>query len=261
VRCAAGGARRRRRQARRRVDPLTASAAEAGAGELVREWIAGSPGRASPSALADLIALIALVDRIAAGHVVALPANADDAHVGDIDVFEVPAIDRLAAQCRGRVRARPRRIESLDDARAREPCACSIVPSITASATGRLRWSIDGRAHRHAGDGRRGRGRAGADRSQPAEVLSSRSPAGSTRRSMPTGASCSPGGCAARSRSPARCSSGAGVPRGLVARVEEPPTKIFSCAPRRAGPECCRTRRAAPAARARRSPRRRMRAA
>jgi hypothetical protein len=125
---------------------LTASAAEAGAGELVREWIAELAGpRLADATLADLIALIALVDRIGAGHVVALPASSDDAHAGEIDVFDMPRLDRLAllntavASVLGLAGS-----ESLDDARAlAELVRVLDRPEHAGLGDSRLRWSID----------------------------------------------------------------------------------------------------------------------
>ncbi len=76
---------------------LTAAAAEAGAGPLVNEGLGELTGpRLADATLAELIGVIALVDRIAAGHVVALPPSATDAVLGEVDVFEPDRVDRIA---------------------------------------------------------------------------------------------------------------------------------------------------------------------
>jgi Family of unknown function (DUF5682)/VWA domain containing CoxE-like protein len=76
---------------------LAEQAAEAGAGDLVAELLAELTGpRLAEATLSELIALLALLDRIAAGHVVGLPAEADDAIPGEVDVFEAPVTDRTA---------------------------------------------------------------------------------------------------------------------------------------------------------------------
>ena len=74
---------------------LAGAAAEAGAGELVREWLVELCGpRLAEATLTELIALVGLIDRILAGHIVGLPVEADDAVDGEIDVFVAPPIDR-----------------------------------------------------------------------------------------------------------------------------------------------------------------------
>ncbi|HSS01842.1 MAG TPA: DUF5682 family protein, partial [Kofleriaceae bacterium] len=71
---------------------LTDIAADAGAGDLAAEWLAELAGpRLADAGLAELIALVALIDRILAGHVVGLPA-AGDAIPGEIDAFPPPAV-------------------------------------------------------------------------------------------------------------------------------------------------------------------------
>ncbi len=125
---------------------LTESAAEAGAGELVREWLAELTGlRLAEATLAELIALLALLDRILAGHIVGLPAEGDDAVAGEIDVFEPPPIDRAmvlnvaVASVLGLAGS-----ESLDDARAlAELVRLLDRPEHQGLGDGRLRWSID----------------------------------------------------------------------------------------------------------------------
>jgi Mg-chelatase subunit ChlD len=125
---------------------LTASAAEAGAGELVREWLAELTGkRLAEAALAELIALIALIDRILAGHAVGLPADVDDAVPGEIDVFAAPVMDRAmvlsvaVASVLGLAGS-----ESLDDARALAELVRLLErPEHAGLGDGRLRWSID----------------------------------------------------------------------------------------------------------------------
>lgn len=125
---------------------LTANAAEAGAGELVRQWLAELTGkRLAEATLAELIALIALIDRILAGHVVGLPADAEDGVPGEIDVFEAPVMDRAmvlsvaVASVLGLAGS-----ESLDDARALAELVRVLErPEHQGLGDGRLRWSID----------------------------------------------------------------------------------------------------------------------
>nr|MBA3500496.1 VWA containing CoxE family protein [Deltaproteobacteria bacterium] len=125
---------------------LTETAAEAGAGELVREWLAELTGkRLAEATLGELIALIAAIDRILAGHVVALPADADDAVPGEIDVFESPVMDRAmvlgvaVASILGLAGS-----ESLDDARALAELVRLLErPEHQGVGDGRLRWSLD----------------------------------------------------------------------------------------------------------------------
>lgn len=125
---------------------LTATAAEAGAGDLVREWLAELTNkRLADATLGELIALIALIDRILAGHVVGLPADVDDAVPGEIDVFTAPAMDRAmvlsvaVASVLGLAGS-----ESLDDARALAELVRLLErPEHAGLGDGRLRWSID----------------------------------------------------------------------------------------------------------------------
>jgi Mg-chelatase subunit ChlD len=125
---------------------LAESAAEAGATELVNEILAELTGpRLSESTLSELIALIALIDRILAGHIVALPADADDAVPGEIDQFPPPPIDRDAmlntavASVLGLAGS-----ESLDDAKALSELVRVLDrPEHATLGDSRLRWSID----------------------------------------------------------------------------------------------------------------------
>lgn len=129
-----------------RLVALTAAAAEAGAGELVREWLTELTGkRLAEATLAELIALLALIDRIFAGHVVALPADPDDAIPGEVDVFAAPAIDRSSvigvavASVLGLAGS-----EALDDARALADLVRILErPEHAGLGDSRLRWSID----------------------------------------------------------------------------------------------------------------------
>jgi Mg-chelatase subunit ChlD len=124
---------------------LTEAAANAGAGELAGEWLAELAGpRLADATLAELIALVALIDRVLAGHVVGLP-SAEDAVPGEIDAFATPAIDRPAvlgaavASVLGLAGS-----ESLADARAlAELVRVLDRPEHAALGDGRLRWSID----------------------------------------------------------------------------------------------------------------------
>ncbi|MEJ7600821.1 MAG: DUF5682 family protein [Kofleriaceae bacterium] len=103
--------------------------------------------RLAESTLAELIALIALVDRVLAGHIVALPATASDAVPGEIEAFVVPAgwIDRGAimnaavASILGLAGS-----ESLDDVRALAELVRVLErPEHQHLGDSRLRWSID----------------------------------------------------------------------------------------------------------------------
>ncbi|MFN0248129.1 MAG: DUF5682 family protein, partial [Kofleriaceae bacterium] len=124
---------------------LAESAAEAGATELVHELLAELTGpRLAEATLSELIALIALIDRILAGHIVALPAEADDAVPGEIDHFPPPPIDRDAmlntavASVLGLAGS-----ESLDDAKALAELVRVLErPEHTTLGDSRLRWSI-----------------------------------------------------------------------------------------------------------------------
>ncbi|MGE0403553.1 MAG: DUF5682 family protein, partial [Kofleriaceae bacterium] len=125
---------------------LAEAAAEAGAGELVGEMLAELTGpRLSEATLSELIALIALIDRILAGHIVALPADADDAVPGEIDLFVLPPLDRDAmlstavASVLGLAGS-----ESLDDAKALSELVRVLErPEHATLGDSRLRWSID----------------------------------------------------------------------------------------------------------------------
>lgn len=125
---------------------LTGAAAEAGAGALVREWLAELCGpRLAEATLTELISLVALLDRVVAGHVVGLPADADDAVPGEIDVFAPPPIDRglvistAVASILGLAGS-----ESLVDARSLAELVRVLErPEHQGLGDGRLRWSID----------------------------------------------------------------------------------------------------------------------
>ena len=125
---------------------LAEAAAEAGAGDLAREWFAELAGpRLAASTLAELIALLALIDRICAGHLVGLPADPGDAVPGEIDVFEPPPIDRAlvlgtaVASILGLAGS-----ESLADARSLAELVRVLErPAHQGLGDGRLRWSID----------------------------------------------------------------------------------------------------------------------
>ncbi len=144
---------------------LCTGAAAVGAGELTSEWLAELAGaRLAEATLAELITLIALLDRIVAGHVIALPTSADDAEPGEIEPFVPPLVDQHSATLR--VAARPGEAwaidrnailgvavasvlglagsESLDDARAlAELVRILDRPEHATLGDGRLRWSID----------------------------------------------------------------------------------------------------------------------
>ncbi|MEO7097638.1 MAG: DUF5682 family protein, partial [Polyangiales bacterium] len=125
---------------------LADAASEAGAGELVAELLAELTGRRLAEAtLAELIALLALIDRIVAGHVVALPADPDDAVPGEVDAFVMPMLDRDAvlstavASVLGLAGS-----ESLDDAKALAELVRVLErPEHATLGDSRLRWSID----------------------------------------------------------------------------------------------------------------------
>ena len=125
---------------------LAEAAGDAGAGELVTEWLAELTGpRLAEATLAELIALLALIDRIVAGHVVALPTTAEDAVTGELDVFAVPPLDRDAvlstavASVLGLAGS-----EALADAKAlAELVRVLDRPEHATLGDGRLRWSID----------------------------------------------------------------------------------------------------------------------
>jgi hypothetical protein len=125
---------------------LTANAAEAGAGELVSEWLTELAGaRLAEATLTELIALVALIDRVVAGHVVGLPADADDAVAGEIDAFVLPSIDRAlvistaVASILGLAGS-----EALADARSLAELVRVLErPEHQGLGEGRLRWSID----------------------------------------------------------------------------------------------------------------------
>ena len=125
---------------------LADAAAEAGAGDLVAELLAELTGkRLAEATLAELIALLALIDRTVAGHVVALPTEATAAVPGELDVFVMPALDRDAvlstavASVLGLAGS-----ESLDDAKAlAELVRVLDRPEHATLGDGRLRWSIE----------------------------------------------------------------------------------------------------------------------
>ncbi|MBA2539664.1 MAG: VWA domain-containing protein, partial [Deltaproteobacteria bacterium] len=125
---------------------LAGDAANAGAGDLVREWLVELAGsRLAEATLGELIALVALIDRVIAGHVVGLPADADDAVLGEIDVFVPPPIDRArvistaVASILGLAGS-----ESLADARSLAELVRVLErPEHQGLGDGRLRWSID----------------------------------------------------------------------------------------------------------------------
>ena len=125
---------------------LAGAAAEAGAGELVREWLVELCGpRLAEATLTELIALVGLIDRILAGHIVGLPAGADDAVDGEVDVFVAPPIDRAlvintaVASILGLAGS-----ESLADARSLAELVRVLErPEHQGLGEGRLRWSID----------------------------------------------------------------------------------------------------------------------
>jgi hypothetical protein len=125
---------------------LTEAAAEAGCGDLVEAWLAALAGpRLADASLGELIALVALVERIAAGHVVGLPASLDDAIPGEIDVYDAPPVERAAivgaavASVLGLAGS-----ESLADARALGELARLFQRAEHAAlGDGRLRWSLD----------------------------------------------------------------------------------------------------------------------
>ncbi|MDB4960731.1 MAG: hypothetical protein JWP01_730 [Myxococcales bacterium] len=125
---------------------LTEAAAEAGAGELVGELLSELTGpRLAEATLAELISVLALIDRIVAGHVVALPATDDDAVPGEIDRFRAPPIDRDAvlstavASVLGLAGS-----ESLEDAKALAELVRVLErPEHATLGDSRLRWSID----------------------------------------------------------------------------------------------------------------------
>ncbi len=125
---------------------LAETAAEAGATELVGELLTELTGpRLAEATLSELIALIALIDRILAGHIVALPADADDAVPGEIDQFIPPPFDRDAmlntavASVLGLAGS-----ESLDDVKALSELVRVLErPEHTTLGDSRLRWSID----------------------------------------------------------------------------------------------------------------------
>ena len=119
---------------------LTEVAADAGAGELVRDWLGELCGaRLAEAKLGELVALVALIDRIVARHVVGLPA--EDVVPGEIDRFEMPAVDRaavLAAAVASIVGLAGS--DAIADARALVELVRSLDDSL---GDGRLRWSID----------------------------------------------------------------------------------------------------------------------
>jgi Mg-chelatase subunit ChlD len=125
---------------------LAELAAETGTGELLDELLAELAGpRLAQATLAQLIALLALLDRIVAGHVVALPTDAADAVPGEIDVHLIPALDRDAilaaavAQVIGLAGS-----ELLEDAKALAELVRVLDRGEHARlGDSRLRWSVD----------------------------------------------------------------------------------------------------------------------
>jgi cell division septation protein DedD len=125
---------------------LTEAAAEAGAGALVREGLVELCGpRLAEATLTELIALVALLDRIVAGHIVGLPADAEDAVAGEIDAFVAPPIDRAlvistaVASILGLAGS-----ESLVDVRSLADLTRVLErPEHHGLGDSRLRWSID----------------------------------------------------------------------------------------------------------------------
>lgn len=125
---------------------LAESAADAGIGDLAHEWLLDLTGpRLAESTLTELIALIALLDRITAGHVVGLPTDKDDEVPGELDVFVAPDIDRglvlntAVASILGLAGS-----ESLDDVRSlAELIHVLDRPEHETLGDARLRWSID----------------------------------------------------------------------------------------------------------------------
>ena len=122
---------------------LADAAAEAGAGELVVELLTELTGkRLAEATLAELIALLGLIDRIFAGHVVALPTDAAHAVPGELDVFVMPALDRDAvlatavASVLGLAGS-----EALDDAKALAELVRVLEHAMLGDS--RLRWSIE----------------------------------------------------------------------------------------------------------------------
>jgi hypothetical protein len=125
---------------------IAEQAAEAGIGDVARELLVELAGpRLLEATLAELVALVALVDRIAAGHVVGLPFEPAAEVAGEIERFAMPAIDRGAilnaavASVLGLAGS-----ESLDDARALlELVRILDRPEHGALGDGRLRWAVD----------------------------------------------------------------------------------------------------------------------
>src|SRR5262249_39081493 len=126
---------------------LAESATDAGCGELVTDLLGELMGpRLAEATLSELIGMLALLDRIGAGHAVGLPATSDDALAGELDVFVPPPTDRtagvLAASVAGVLGLAGS--ESLDDAHAlAELFRVLDRPEHHALGDGRLRWSVD----------------------------------------------------------------------------------------------------------------------
>ncbi len=124
---------------------LVVAAAEAGAGEIVSEVLVELTGpRLAEATLPELIAMLGVIDRIASGHVVALPADPDDAVPGEIDAFAPPMLDRTTvmsaavASVLGLAGS-----EALGDARSLAELVRILDRSEHAHlGDGRLRWSI-----------------------------------------------------------------------------------------------------------------------
>jgi hypothetical protein len=129
----------------RAILALAADAADAGVGELVSEWLGELAGpRLTEAALPELLGLLALLDRISAGHAVALPVEPADAVTGEIEAAPDPRIDRGAivaaavASVLGLAGS-----ESLDDARALvELVRVLDRPDHASIGDTRLRWSL-----------------------------------------------------------------------------------------------------------------------
>lgn len=125
---------------------LTRAAAEAGAGDVVAEWLAELTGpRLAEATLAELIGLLGLCDRLAAGHVVGLPIEAGDAVPGELEAWAPPAFERdavLAAAVASVLGLAGS--DALADARALAELVRVLErPEHHALGDGRLRWSIE----------------------------------------------------------------------------------------------------------------------
>ncbi len=125
---------------------LATAAASAGAGELTRELVHElGVARLADATLPELLALLALLDRLAAGHVIGSPIDPADAVPGEIDVLPPPEVDRAVvigaavASVLGLAGS-----DAEDDARALgELVQILDRPEQAELGDGRLRWSID----------------------------------------------------------------------------------------------------------------------